>query len=201
MTLHNLPIFSEPPPLCEGKDLIFLAIALYIITSSTGVLGFSSQAWLPSWPHTAWEKVNRKLEQARRSICLKEWIKIDAMVVLIDLVFCQVKSEKKKKKKIKPSSLERRLKSCFMEGRMQESYCQMEDSTDYAEPSFWGMSPRRQLPGVALCDPVKLLLCKYLPVMLRLRWHFWHGNHMLRHIKFFPLAEKWNRKTSVQPFA
>lgn len=99
MTLHNLPIFSEPPPLCEGKDLIFLAIALYITTSSTGVLGFSSQAWLPSWPHTAWEKVNRKLEQARRSICLKEWIKIDAMVVLIDLVFCQVKSEKKKKRK------------------------------------------------------------------------------------------------------
>lgn len=92
------------------------------------------------------------------------------MVISTDLVFCQVKSGKKKK--IKPSSLERRLKSCFMEGRMQKSFCQMEDSTDNAEPSFWSMSPQQQLPGVALCDPVKLLLCKHLPVRLRLRWHF-----------------------------
>lgn len=97
---------------------------------------FPSECFLP-WP-IAWEKVSCKQGRAPCSLHSEEGAEIAAMVISADLVFCQVKSEKKRKGK---PSLDGRWKSHFTEGRMEDLLCQMEDNNDSTELSLWGTPP------------------------------------------------------------
>lgn len=159
--------------------------------SRTGILGFfpiREASVLTTW---SLREVNYKLEKAPCSIYLEKRIKIAAMVIStiveIDLVF----SESSLKKKIKPSSLDRRWKAVSLKAECRVYFAKWK----IAKTTLSFLSGARRPGSSCLAQPCAIQSNCHPANLSQLRWdsqwHLQHGSDMVTHVKFSSLY-KWN---------